>query len=344
MSTDVHFVVPTGIDDPARPSGGNAYDRRLAAELARLGRDVLLHHVQPGDRGGLARLLDGLPDDGTVLVDGLIGSVGGDVLAAQSERLRLAVLLHMPVGQVDPQAAASEARALGAARVTVAVSRWTREWVLTHYGLADERLAVAPPGTDPGPLAIGSPSGRELLCVAAVTPGKGHDVLVPALAAIADLDWRCTCVGALDLDPRHVSRLRAAVQTAGLGDRVDFLGPLLGDRLERVRARSDLVVSASRHESFGMAIAEGVARGLPVVATDVGGTPESLGCGSTTTLPALLVTPDDAAALADGLRRWLTDHDLRARLRSAAARRRDTLPTWRDSAQQVAAALDAASR
>ncbi|GAA3808261.1 glycosyltransferase family 4 protein [Nocardioides panacisoli] len=344
MSTDVHFVVPSGIDDPARPSGGNVYDRRLAAELARLGRLVLLHRVGAADRGALARLLAGLPRGATVLVDGLIGSVAGDELAAESERLRLAVLLHMPLGQAEPDTAAGEARALGAARVTIAASRWTRQWVLAHYGLERSRVAVALPGTDPGPLAVGGPSGRELLCVAAVTPGKGHATLVAALAAIADLDWRCTCVGALDLDPEHVRRLRVALEEAGLGDRVDLLGPLVGDRLERVRTQADLVVSASRHEAFGMALAEGVARGLPVVATDVGGTPEALGCGSATASPGLLVPPDDPAALAAGLRRWLTDSNLRGRLRSAAARRRDTLATWQDTAQQVAAALDAASR
>lgn len=343
MSTDVHFVVPAGIDDPARPSGGNTYDRRLAGELARLGRDVLLHRVGTEDTVRLARLLGGLPDDATVLVDGLIGSVAGDELGVQSERLRLAVLLHMPLGEAEPGAAAAEARALRAARVTIAVSHWTREWVVAHHGLPPERVAVAVPGTDPGLLAPGTPTGRELLSVAAVTPGKGHADLVAALARIADLDWRCTCVGALDLDPEHVRRVRAAAESAGLGDRFELLGPLVGERLERVRAACDLVVSASRHESFGMAIAEGLARGLPVVAADVGGVPEALGCGSGGTFPGLLVPPADPAALAHALRRWLTDGDLRARLRSAAARRRSTLPTWRDTAQVVAAALEAIS-
>ena len=98
---------------------------------------------------------------------------------------------------------------------------------------------------------------------------------------------------------------------------------------------TDLVVSASRRESFGMAVAEGLARGIPVVATEIGGHPEAVGRAEA----ALLVPPGDVVALASALRRWLTEPELRVRLRSAAAGRRATLTTWAETGRIVSDAL-----
>ncbi len=81
-----------------------------------------------------------------------------------------------------------------------------------------------------------------------------------------------------------------------------------------------------------MAVAEGLARGIPVVATEVGGQPEAVG----PTGAGLLVPPGDVGALAAALRRWLTEPGLRERLRGAAADRRATLTTWPETARVVA--------
>src|SRR5689334_22207722 len=101
----VHFVVPDGIDDPERPSGGNIYDRRVRDGLPVAGWRVHEHPVAgfwaTPDRAalaGLATLLDALPDGAVVLVDGLIATPARDVLLPEAERLRLVVLVHMPTG------------------------------------------------------------------------------------------------------------------------------------------------------------------------------------------------------------------------------------------------------
>jgi glycosyltransferase involved in cell wall biosynthesis len=314
-----HLVVPEGIDDPTRPSGGNVYDRRLGAGLR--GRGWTVHEHRVDDHEALARLLTGLPDGETVLVDGLVGATA-EVMVAEGDRLRLVVLLHM---------ARAEREVLRAAAAVVTTSAWTREWVVGRLGVAADRVQVALPGVDPGPPVAGSADGGHLLCVGPVTTDKGHDVLLAALAQIADLEWRCTCVGALDLEPALVDRLRASA----IADRVELAGPLSPARLEEVRSATDLVVSASRRESFGMAVAEGLARGIPAVVTDVGGHPEAVaGAG-------LLVAPGEVGALASALRRWLTEPTLRERLRGAAADRRTTLTTWSDNARVVAAVLTA---
>ena len=56
-------------------------------------------------------------------------------------------------------------------------------------------------------------------------PAKGHDVLLAALATLTDLDWRCTLVGPLDLDPDFVDELHKTAADTGIADRVVFAGP-----------------------------------------------------------------------------------------------------------------------
>jgi len=101
----VHVVVPDSVDDPARPSGGNTYDRRVCAGLRYLGWLVDVH-PQPGDWphpdrssvGVLARTLAALPDDALVLVDGLLASGNAECLLPAAVRLRVVVLVHLPLG------------------------------------------------------------------------------------------------------------------------------------------------------------------------------------------------------------------------------------------------------
>lgn len=332
----VHLVVPAGIDDPMRPSGGNVYDRRVGAGLTALGWSVQEHRV--GSPNGLAPALGALPDGALVLLDGLVTWGAAGAAATEAGRLRLVVLLHMPVDAASPEARPGERAVLSAAAAVVATSRWTQAWLLDTYGLPSARVHVAVPGSDLADLSPGTPSGGELVCVGAITAGKGYDVLGAALAAVADLGWRCLCVGALDVEPGFVDDVRARARTCGIADRVRLPGPLTGQDLDALYAGGDLLVSASRAETYGMVVTEALARGLPVVATDVGGVSEALGHPGGGR-PGLLVPPDDPAALAAALRRWLTDPELRDRLRSAALARRQTLPGWRQTSDRLAGVL-----
>jgi glycosyltransferase involved in cell wall biosynthesis len=84
-----------------------------------------------------------------------------------------------------------------------------------------------------------------------------------------------------------------------------------------------------------MVLTEALARAVPVLVTEVGGVTEALGDGR----PGMLVPPDDPDALADAVTRWLTDADLRERLRGAARGRRAELGGWAETADRVATAL-----
>ncbi len=347
----VHVVVPNGIDDPARSSGGNVYDRRVCRGLATIGWSVH-EHAAPGSwprpgvaaRASLTGMIAEMPDGAVVLIDGLIASTVPEVLVPEACRLNLVVLVHMPLGdglpgEEVPDVRARERAVLSAAVAVVTTSTWTRRWLLDRYSLWPARVHVAEPGVDAADLALGTAAGGELLCVAAVTPGKGHDVLLTALAAIIDLSWRCVCVGTLTRDPGFVDRLGRQAQDGGIGNRIRFAGPRSGADLDVAYTAADALVLATRAETYGMVVTEALARGLPVFATTVGGLPEALGRGADGSRPGLLVPPGDPEALAAALRCWLGDTVLRQRFRNVAQERRGTLPGWSATAVQISHVL-----
>jgi glycosyltransferase involved in cell wall biosynthesis len=322
--TEVHFIVPEGIDDPARPSGGNTYDRRVRDGLAALGWTVRQHAVTGAAE--LTRAIAGIPDGAVVLLDGLIASPAPEALVPEASRLRQVVLMHMPLGDRRERAVVEAASAV------VTTSAWTRRRLNELYELPAERVHVAEPGVDAAGVAPGTVAGGELLCVAAVTPGKGHDVLLDGLATVTEKAWRCSCIGSLVKDRAFADDVRRRAD-----DRVQFVGTRTGPALDRAYAAADVLVLASHAETYGMVVTEALARGLPVIATDVGGVSEALGHPR----PGLLVPPGDPAALGAALRRWLEDGELRERLRQAARERRATLRPWADTASTVARVLAA---
>jgi len=350
--SDVHFIVPAGFDDPARPSGGNTYDRRVGDGLAAQGWSVDVHEV-PGSwphpnaaaRAILAEAVGGIPDGALALVDGLVGSTAPDVLVPHAGRLRMVVLVHMPLGQRPAQEAvrAREHAVLSAAAAVVTTSEWARRTLLELYVLPPDRVQVAEPGVDAAGLAPGTATAGALLCVAAVTRGKGHDVLLHALSTIADLPWHCRCVGSLDRDPAFARRVRLRSADLGLGQRLSFPGPGAGAELERSYAAADLLVLASRGETYGMVVTEALARGLPVIAADVGGVPEALGHGADGARPGALVPAGDPAGLGAALRAWLGDAELRHRWRRAARERRASLAPWSATTATLASVLQGAA-
>lgn len=341
----LHVIAPEGFDDPDRPSGGNVYDRRICAGLADAGWDVRIATVggpwPAGDSVELARVVAAIPDDETLLIDGLIASPSAAQLLPQAERLRLTVLLHMPLALAGRPVAMqkSERAVLAAAAGIVVTSHWTRAQVLSRFAIPDGRVRVARPGADRVDVAASSVAGRHLLCVGTLARHKGQDVLVDALAELADIEWTCVLAGPLDREPAFVDQIRERIVQLGLADRIRLTGVLTGRTLDRAYAAADLLVTPSRFDTYGMVVAEALAHGRPVVATDVGGLPEALGLAPDQTRPGELVSPDDVAALAAALNRWLRDERYRDRLSRAAVQRRATLAGWDQTVRDLAAAL-----
>jgi glycosyltransferase involved in cell wall biosynthesis len=295
----------------------------------------------PASLAALAGVVQRIPDDAVVLLDGLIASTAPDVLVPQAGRLRLVVLVHMPLGHrpVDDDARPHEQAVLSAAATVITTSAWTRRRLLELYSLAADRVHVAEPGVEAAELATGTDSGGSLLCVAAVRFEKGHDVLLDALEMVSDQSWHCVCVGSLDREPSFAEALVARVRQRGLDSRVEFTGPLVGADLRRRYAAADLLVLASRAETYGMVVTEALARGLPVIAAEVGGVSEAMGHGADGTRPGVLIPPEDPVALGGALRSWLVDAALRGRLRRAARERRESLSGWSRTASVIADVL-----
>jgi glycosyltransferase involved in cell wall biosynthesis len=348
----VHVVAPEGFDNPGQPTGGNIYDRQVCAGLAEAGWDVLVTTVvaawplsDPGARADLARIVSAIPDGEIVLIDGLVASPAAAQMLPHTGRIRMTVLLHMPLATVldahhDASAQRSERAVLRSATGVVVTSEWTRQQVLTRYAIPAHRVHVARPGVD-RVAAPARPVRGRLLCVGVLSRHKGQDLLVEALADLAERDWRCVLAGPLDRDPDFVDQLQTRITRLGYGRRVRLAGVLTGAALSHAYTTADLLVAPSRSETYGMVVTEALAHGLPVIAAAVGGLPEALGYAADGTRPGQLVPPGDPAALAAALGDWLGDERHRHRLRAAAGLRRSTLRGWEQTTQEIANALTA---
>jgi glycosyltransferase involved in cell wall biosynthesis len=349
----VVFVVPGSVETR---TGGYHYDRRVIAGLRERGWVVDVRELDdgfprpsPSALASAARALATIPDQTVVLIDGLaLGAMPIEV-EAEASRLRLVAIVHMPLAEavgLDCDTAArfrlTERRALASVARVIVTGRATAA-ALAGYGVGRDRITIVEPGTDRAPLARGSSDSRvHLLCVATLNQGKGHGILFDALASARNREWLLTCAGSLDRDPLTVDLLRAQLRRDGLGERVSLVGDLDAEKLADCYDRADVFVLATLHETYGMAVAEALAHGLPVVGTRTGAIPELIGTGGD--LAGLLVPPGDGPALAEALSQVLGRADLRARLADGARRVRNRLPGWDQAIDRVEAALAGAGR
>jgi glycosyltransferase involved in cell wall biosynthesis len=343
----VSFAVPGSLDTP---TGGYAYDKRIMAELRHLGWVVDYLNIGEGfpapDKATLAAarsMLAAIPAGRPTVLDGLALGVLPDVAAELASRHALVALVHHPLALESGLSAdradllrRSEEAALAEVREVVVTSPATARLITSEYGVPAEHITVAKPGNDPV-----SPSKRapndvpNLLSVGAVVPRKGFDVLVLALAMLTDIPWRLTIVGDLTRDPSEAAKLNRLISHHGLSGRIETVGTVSSSQLAALYAKADLFVLASRFEGYGMAYAEAMCHGLPVIGTTAGAIPDTIPHGA-----GLLVAPDDPAALASALRGVIIDTELRCSLSNSALAAARKLPTWQDSAALFAATLD----
>jgi len=342
----LEFVIP---GDLQTATGGYGYDRRMIAGLRCLGWQVTVHALDTSFPLPTSAALEhadtvfaGMCEHALVLVDGLALGAMPRVLKAHCMRLELLALIHHPLaleGGVGPEVARalenSERCALQTARHVFVTSDTTKQ-ALSAYGIEPERVSVVEPGSDAAPLARGRrDEALKLLCVAAIIPRKGHDVLVDALAPLAALPWHLTCIGSLTRDPPTVARLRSQLQRLGLEDRVKLVGEVSAAALTGAYLDAGLFVLPSRFEGYGMAVAEALAHGLPVVGTRVGAIEQLVGANA-----GLLVAPGNVSDLGEALARLLQGPALLASLASGAAIARGMLPRWPQACSRMSDVLE----
>jgi glycosyltransferase involved in cell wall biosynthesis len=341
------FAVPGDLDTP---TGGYVYDRRIIAELRRLGYVIEVMNLGDGfprpsseTKADALAALEGLPRGLPVVIDGLAYGVLPELADRFCQARPVIALLHHPLaletGLSEDESAAlltSERTALAGARRVIVTSEATARLLASNYGVPHERVTVALPGTDRvAPTQRKDCGPVALLSVGSLVPRKGYDVLIAALAEVADLDWRIVIAGPRIRDEAAAKRIAAQIASLGLGARVTLAGAVAPDRLAELYATADLFVLASRFEGYGMAFAEAIGYGLPVIGTTAGAIPETVPVRA-----GLLVPSDDVAALAAALRRLIGDREERERLATAARAAADQLPTWEAAARLVAAAID----
>ncbi len=321
-------------------SGGYGYDRRLVAGLRALGHaaeavELAGRHPLPDDAAlaSARAALDALPPDAVPVVDGLGLPAFAPLADALAERGAVA-LIHHPTAletgraEADREALRATERALfGRVARIVTTSPLTARRLVEDFGADPERVGVVEPGTEPAPRAAGSGGpGAALLSVGALVPRKGHDVLLRALGGLVDLDWRLTIAGP-ERDPIHAQGLRALAERMGVAGRVRFAGAVDAAELEALYAGADVFALATHWEGYGMAVAEALARGLPVAVTAGGAVAELVPAGA-----AVVAPPGDSVSLGKGLRRLIFDGDLRREMAEAAWRAGQRLPRWEDRA------------
>jgi glycosyltransferase involved in cell wall biosynthesis len=286
-------------------------------------------------------VLAGIPDDSFVVVDGLALRNRAEVFHPHTARLRLVALVHLPQG-CDPtlapeerlDAAATESALLQRFAMVIVTGRVSVAAV-ARYGVAANRVVLVEPGTDPAPVATGSAGDAvNVLCVATVNATKGHARLIQALAGIRHLPWHLTCAGSLTRDLETATRVSQMIAADGLEDRVTLTGELKDAALDRCYGQADLFALATQFETYGMAVAEALAHGVPVVSTRTGAIEELVG-----TQAGIVVEPGDDSAFAAALHTVIGDSECRHRMRAGAIRARARLRTWDAAAQEFATVL-----
>ena len=345
MKGDFVFAVPGDLDTP---TGGYAYDKRMIAELRELGWRPQVLNLGEGfpHPNGLTRAtakaqLNDVPKGRAIVIDGLAFGVMPDEAEALSTTHPLIAMVHHPLalesGVTAEDAAAlreSERKALSFTHAVIVNSRTTAD-ALADYGVPADRITVARPGTDHVSIVPRHHEGPvALLTVGSLVPRKGYDILVEALATLIDLPWHLTIVGDAR-DPTTAEQVRAAIEHHKLGPRTSLLGAVSPSRLTELYALSGLFVLPSRYEGFGMAYAEAIAHGLPVIGTTAGAIPETVPDSA-----GVLVPPDDVLALAAALRRLIESRRERVQLAEGARIAAKHLPTWAESAKLFSDAIE----
>jgi glycosyltransferase involved in cell wall biosynthesis len=336
----IAFAVPGDLN---APTGGYAYDRRMIAELEQIGWHVEILHLGEGfpwpsdeTRRSAEALLIAAPHGDTIVIDGLAFGVLPGVGLKLRANHPLIALVHHPLALESGLSAQqivtlhdSERAALAAATRVVVTSRATARCLAADYGVPADHIVVAPPGVDAAPMARGNVVGVvQLLSVGAVVPRKGYDVLVASLATLRELPWHLSIAGNLRADPEAAAALEKDIARFRLGTRVTLFGAVPQTRLAELYGNADVFVLASRFEGYGIAYAEAIARGLPVIGTTAGAIPDTVPTGA-----GILVSPNDQLALTRALRRVIADSDERAKLAVRARKAASQLPHWRDSAK-----------
>ena len=341
----IYFVIP---GDPNSRTGGYIYDKRIIEGLRSLDQFVEVLTLNgnfpfpsAAEKESAEQVFANLPAASVCVVDGLAFGALPEVAERHGDRLVLIALVHHPLALETGLAESEKRRLIESEKQTLRIAQGVittsvhtaRE--LRPYGVTEERVYVCTPGVDAAPLAVGSKTDSiNLLCVATLTPRKGHDILIKSLAALRNKSWQLTCVGSTDRSPSTTQLICDLVDELELSDRVHVVGECGERDLSGHYHRSDLFVLASYHEGYGMVLAEALVRGIPVIATAAGATQDTVPSNA-----GVLVPVGDQDALTSALLSYFKDDTVRRSLVEGARGSRESFSSWDEAAAMFLKAL-----
>lgn len=215
----------------------------------------------------------------------------------------------------------------------ITVSRVSAEDTMRVFGLAEDRVRIVPNGIDTEVFkksnGIEKEPGSVVMVGNTEDRKKGVVFLLKAMQELrGDLDVKLSIVDRRGDYTKYAPKL---VQEHGLEDRVTFTGRLSVEELVRRYSVSEVAVTASVYEGFGLPCAEAMSCGTPVIATRAGALPEIVGDDGA----GILVPPRDPSALAAAIRRLFADEPLRKRMGQAARKRIEESFSWEVAARKT---------
>ena len=336
MTGTIHYFSSR---DYARRTGGFVYNSRLIDALARQGNPVVPIEIETAfpaiDRQALAALAPCLAAIGpnSVFVTDHIHVCQLLPLLRDASFPVIAIFHHSLVMEHgNPEDGEGrhlhrlEAEAFGLCSGIIATSQESRRYLEQQHRIDPTRIMVAVPGNERASRSI--PSGAEpleILSLGAVIPRKRYDYILDVASRLEAPYWRWRIAGDPNRYPELFTEFQQKRMDLTLAGRLDLLGEASDAELASLWNSAGLFVAASRYEGYGMAVAEALIRGIPVVTTDSGAVKTWASSG------VIGAPADDAAAMARLIDGLLGD---RERLMSEAERAwrfGQSLPTWEET-------------
>ena len=340
----IFFAVPGSL---ATPTGGFHYLRRIISGLSELGFTAVPIEL-PGrfpqaDAQAIAAasLLSDDANTAPLIIDGLALPAFASRLADLVSCRPVFGLIHHPLANETGYDAAKRAwirererQQLACLAGIIVSSPATAAQLVREYGIAAEKITCVTPGTDPVALVpVNRRPPLRLLCVASLTPRKAHRLLLHALAGLPNrLSWRLDLVGSKWLDPIEARHIAVTLRVRRLRHRVWLHGEIPAARLERFWRRAYAHVLPSYFEGYGMAHAEALRRGLPLIIGKAGAAPATIAVRDNFPGAGLSVMPGQLLPLRRGLRLLIENHRRHCQYRAHSRAMATLLPDWSTAA------------
>jgi glycosyltransferase involved in cell wall biosynthesis len=342
------FAVPGSLDTP---TGGYLYDKHIIAGLRAGGWSVEVLDLggefplpDPAAKNRAFRTLCADTSIAPIVIDGLalgaLPEAAGHIAALRP----LVALVHHPLflekghsPETRQNLFESEKSALSKAGRIITTSGITRNRVAADFSYPLDRITAVEPGiARPARQApIRDDASTAILSVGSLIPRKGHASLIKSLAGLRHLPWSLRIVGSPDLDRTHSADLIRLVSSLDLDAKVVFTGSITDAELSALFLSSDLFALASEYEGYGIAYAEAILHGLPVIGTTGGAIIDTVPPGT-----GILVDPGDDQGLSGALNLLLSDPARRRTMAACARRSGSHFQTWETAADRFASVFE----